>query len=214
MEKYFILNKNMPLTPLTVFDKNWNGQIIELSLEDAKRYVEEQNQKCGEDLFFYMEIKEWLKLRESPQVVEFQDKLHEEVAKLLDCYEINKISKRICEETDKNINGFMIPFEADNNEDYEKKLKDELDAFIREIDRPAFRKERSLVDDVKVICKKVIEAFDAAKLGDIKTAEKLIEEILEEYKKFPFAVSELDKSYAFRGIAPFDELKQSWIPKE
>lgn len=214
MEKYLILNKNMPLTPLSVFDKNWNGQIIELSLDDAKRYVEEQNQKCGEDLFFYMEIKEWLKLRESPQVVEFQDKLHEEVAKLLDCPEINEISKRICEETDKNINGFMIPFEADNNEDYEKKLKDELDAFIREIDRPAFRKERSLVDDVKVICKKVIEAFDTAKIGDIKTAEKLIEEILEEYKKFPFAVSELDKSYAFRGIAPFDELKQSWVPKE
>lgn len=67
-----------------------------------------------------MEIKEWLKLRESPQVVECQDKLHEKVAKLLDCPEINEISKRICEETDKNINGFMIPFEADNNEDYEK----------------------------------------------------------------------------------------------
>lgn len=214
MEQYLILNKNMPLTPLSVFDKNWNVQIIELSLEDAKRYVEEQNQKCGEDLFFYMEIKEWLKLRESPQVVELQDKLHEEVAKLLDCPEINEICKRICEETDKNINGFMIPFEADNNEDYEKKLKDELEGFIKEIDRPAFRKEGSLVDDVKVICKKVIEAFDAAKIGDIKKAEKIIEEILEEYKKFPFAVSELDKSYAFRGIAPFDDLQQKWVAKE
>ena len=83
MEKYLILNKNMPLTPLSVFDKNWNGQIIELSLEDAKRYVEEQNQKYGEDLLFFMKIKEWLKLRESPQAVEFQDKLHEDVAKLL-----------------------------------------------------------------------------------------------------------------------------------
>ena len=91
MEKYLIFNKHEPLTPLSMFDKNWNGHIMELSLKDAKRYVEEQNQKYGEDLFFFMEIKEWLKLRESPQNVEIQNKLHEEIAKLLDCPELNEI---------------------------------------------------------------------------------------------------------------------------
>ena len=209
MEKYMIFNRKMPFKPLSIIDNN--SRVIEAFLEDAKRYVEEQNQKCGEDLFYYMEIKEWLKLRESPQADEFQDKLHEEDAI---CPEIDEICKRLCEETDKNINGFMSPFEAYNNEEYEKKLKDELDDFIREIDRPAFRKEGSLVDDVKVICKKVMEAFDSAKVGDIKTAEKLIEEILEEYKSLSFAVTELDKSYAFRGVAPFDKLRQSRVPKE
>lgn len=53
MEKYLIFNKHEPLTPLSMFDKNWNGHIMELSLKDAKRYVEEQNQKYGEDLFFF-----------------------------------------------------------------------------------------------------------------------------------------------------------------
>lgn len=214
MEKYMIFNKNMPFTPLSLIDNNKNSRVIELFLEDAKRYVEEQNQKDGEELFFYMGREEWLKLLESPQVVEFENKSHEEIAKLFDCPEINEIRKRICEENDKNINGFMIPFEADNNEDYEKKLKDKLDAFAKEIDRPAFRKEGALVDDVKFICKKVMDAFDASKIGDIAKAEKIVEEILEEYKSLSFAVTELDKSYAFRGIAPFDKLKQKWVPKE
>ena len=29
-----------------------------------------------------------------------------------------------------------------------------------------------------------------------------------------FAITELDKSYAFRGVAPFDKLKQKWAPEE
>lgn len=37
---------------------------------------------------------------------------------------------------------------------------------------------------------------------------------MEEYKSLSFAVTELNQSYAFRGIAPFDELKQTWAPKE
>lgn len=38
----------------------------------------------------------------------------------MDIPEIRKKLKELCEENDKNINGFMIPFEAVNNEDYEK----------------------------------------------------------------------------------------------
>ncbi len=67
----------------------------------------------------------------------------------------------------------MIPFEAENNEDYEKKLKECLDAFVKEIDRPAFRNEGELVNDVKNICKMVKDAFDSSKMGDSEMAEKM-----------------------------------------
>lgn len=141
-----------------------------------------------------------------PQFIECQRNFRKE--KIMDYPKLNKINTRICHEFDKTINGFMIPFEADNNEDYEKKLKDKLNAFAKTIDRPAFRKEGELVNDVKNICKKVMEAFDESKTGNIKEAEKIVEEILNEYKGLSWAVTELDKSYAFRGVAPFDELRE------
>lgn len=111
---------------------------------------------------------------------------------------------------DKNIKGFQIPFIVKNNDDYEVLLKEKLKDFIKEIDRPAFQKEDNLVDDIKKICEKVIQAFEAAKIGNYEEAEKIVSEILENYAKDPFAVSELDRSYAFRGIAPFEELRSTW----
>ena len=133
---------------------------------------------------------------------------------IMDCPEINKIREKIYGEIDKNINGLMIPFIAESNGDYENKLKEKLDLFIKQIDRPAFRKEGTLVKDVKDTCKKVLEAFDEAKRGNCECAEEIVTEILTDYKQYPFAVSELDKNYAFRGIAPFEELRQDWVAKE
>lgn len=214
MEKYMIFNKNIPFAPLSLFDDNKNSKVIELPLEMAKKYVEKLNQECGEDLFFYMERKKRMEMILSPQFIEGQEKFHKEAKKIMDIPEIRKRRKEICEQNDKNINGFMIPFEAVNNEDYEMKLRDKLNAFAETIDRPAFRKEGTLVDDVRAICKKVIDAFDASKIGEIEKAEKIVGEILEEYKGLSFAITELDKSYAFRGVAPFDKLKQKWVPEE
>lgn len=213
MEKYMIFNKNMSFAPLSLLDANKNSKVKELSLEMAKKYVEKLNQECGEELFFYMEREKWMEIIQSSQFIEGQEKNYEEDKKM-DIPEIRKKQKELCEENDKNINGFMIPFEAVNNEDYEKKLKDKLKDFAKTIDRPAYRKEGTIVNDVKVICKMVMDAFDASKIGDIKKAEKIVEEILEEYKGLSFAITELDKSYAFRGVAPFDKLKQKWVPEE
>lgn len=110
---------------------------------------------------------------------------------------------------DKCVNGFGTPFEADSNEDYECKLRNRLDEFVKEIDKPAIKREGILPQDIKIICEKVISAFEAAKTGNLKESENVLAEILEDYKKIPFAVSELDKNYAFRGIAPFGELRQN-----
>lgn len=161
-----------------------------------------------------MELEEWVEFFESSQGIAFENKWEEEEEKILNCPEIKELRKHSLEESDKNIIGFMIPFEANNNEDYEIKLKHTLEDFAKKIDRPAFKKEGTLVADVKVICKKVIDAFDEAKRGNVDKAERIVEEILEEYKKFSFAVTELDKSYAFRGIAPFENIRSEWGAKE
>lgn len=159
-------------------------------------------------------IKYLLENWDSPQVqnaMNQMDKYLEEIHEQLINSPLGDEIRKDYETKEKGINGFQMPFVAINNEDYRSKLKEKLEAFIREIDRPAFRNEGNLVEDVKKICQKIIEALDAIKAGQNKKAENLITDILEEYKKYPFAVSELDKSYAFRGVAPFEELRASYL---
>ncbi len=45
MEKYVIFNRNMPFRPLSLIDTQHNSKMMELSLVDAQRYVEENNKK-------------------------------------------------------------------------------------------------------------------------------------------------------------------------
>lgn len=213
-DKYVIFCKRDPISPISSIDKFMNSHVIELSKDDAVRYVKEQNLHCGEGFYWCEKIIDWQKRLQSPQMDEFyekMDRLSDEIHKLImKDDDIRNTVEKDYEEQDKNINGFQIPFVADNNEDYEKKLKKELSAFKKEIDRPAFEKEGNLISDVNNICDKVINAFDAAKSGKSKEAEKIVSEILEYYKNNSFAISELDKSYAFRGIAPLEELRPSW----
>lgn len=150
----------------------------------------------------------------SKRVPDIRSLLCEEYKELMKSNPIKEAIEKDCNEKNKCINGFQMPFVANNNEDYEKKLKEKLSAYIKEIERPAFKLEDNLVDDVKNVCQKVIDAFEAVKSGKSEDAEKLVSEILKDYKQYPFAVSELDKSYAFRGIAPFQELRSSWKNKK
>ncbi len=216
-ERYVIFNVAMPLRPISLIDRNANSEVVELPKEVAEVYVRELNKKCKKENFYYITIDDWLERTSSPQmkkVYEQMDKAYEKMINGLEFKELQKSIDEIYYNVDKNINGFMIPFEADNNEDYEKKLKEKLEKFKKEVDRPAFRKEGTLVEDIKSICNKVIQAYEAVKIDDKEKAENIIAEILEDYKKEPFAVSELDKSYAFRGIAPFESLREGWVKED
>lgn len=213
-EKYYIFNKKNPIAPLSVLGARHNSQVIELTKEKANQLVEYLNHECGEETYFAMSESERMEWIQKPQFLEYAKQMDKISENIMDCPEINEIREKIYREKDKNINGLMIPFIAESNEDYENKLKEKLDLFIKQIDRPAFRKEGTLVKDVKDTCKKVLEAFDEAKNGRCERAEEIVAEILTDYKQYPFAVSELDKSYAFRGIAPFEELRQDWVAKE
>lgn len=208
---YRIFKKVDLMTPLSLYDEFGNYRVIECSKEEAEQYVNELNEKAGSDTFLCMSLNDWWSMMEKSGVM---DKMDEEIDKIVNTPEMEEIRKVIYGGIDKNINGFQIPFIADNNEDYEEKLKEKLSAFKKEINRPAFEKEGNLISDVNNICDKVIDAFEAAKSGKNDEAEKLVSEILQNYKQNPFAVSELDKSYAFRGLAPFEELRPSWGDKK
>jgi len=217
-DKYVIFCKCDPIRPISSIDGLINSHVMELSEDEAIKYVNEKNKQYGENFYWCEKIGDWLKRLQSPQMDKFyeeMDKLCDEIyEQLMGNHDIRNAIKKNCEERDKNINGFQIPFVADNNEDYEKKLKEKLSAFKKEINRPAFEKEGNLIADVRDICDKVINAFDAAKSDKNDEAEKIVAEILKNYKQYYFAVSELDRSYAFRGMAPFEELRPSWGNKK
>lgn len=213
MKKYLIFNKRDPYTPLSRLSENGNV-VIEGSLDDVKEYIKKLNKKVGENLFYYMEMKEWQEKMNSPEFEEFCNMFDRHMKEIANFSDLENNIRQVYRECDKNINGFSLPYIADNNEDYERKLREKLDAFVKEIDRPAFQKEGTLVSDVRSICKRIIEAFIKAKSGDLENAEKIVIEILKDYEKNPFAVTELDKSYAFRMVAPFDDLQQKWVPQK
>lgn len=128
--------------------------------------------------------------------------------------DIQQIIDKDLKEHDYSLNGFESRFVAENNEDYEIKLKERLAEFVNMINSCALKKKENLVRDVENICKNVYTAFEAAKEGNIKEAEKLVKDILEYYKKYAFAVSDLDHSYAFRAVAPFPEMHSDYWEKE
>ena len=217
-DKYLIFCKSDPIRPISLIDKLMNSRVMELSEDEAIKYVNEKNEQYGDNFYWCEKISDWQKRLQSPQMKEFYEKMDricDETYKLLmENDDIRNAVNKDCGEREKNINGFQIPFVADNNEDYEEKLKEKLSAFKKEINRPAFEKEGSLIADVNDICDKVIHAFYAVKSGKNDEAEKIVAKILETYKQYSFAVSELDKSYAFRGMAPFEELRPGWGNKK
>lgn len=217
-EKYVIFYDNNVIRPMSLIDKFGNSILMELSKEDAIKYVNNQNEECGEELYWFAKLTDWQNWLQSPHMSNLTEKIYKFKnsvrERLMSSCIIREAIEMDIKDKEKNINGFQISpgaYDAYNNADYEIKLKKKLEDFIKEIDRPAFRREGSLVDDVNFICKKVIMAFKAVKTGKNEEAEKLVLDILKEYKKYPFAVSELDKSYAFRGMAPFNELRSSLL---
>lgn len=110
---------------------------------------------------------------------------------------------------DNNLNGFSLPINVKTNDDYKKYLKEILLKYVHYLKRPAFVLETDVFDYVTKECKMILEALDNLIDGNNQCAEKIIENILKLFIDDPFFVSDLDKSYSFRGIAPFFELQDS-----
>lgn len=106
---------------------------------------------------------------------------------------------------DNNINGFSLPIWIENNEEYLTKLQEKFDNYINAIDVPSFRHEYNLLNDVKDICDKIIECYSDV-LDDEEKSQLGMQKILKRFYDNEFLLSDFGKSYAFRGIAPFNKL--------
>jgi len=209
-EKYLIFNRADPLTPIFQSDINFNSGWLELEKDKAIKFVNENNKKEGSEQFYFLSVFEHLKRIEKMMSEGEFNKCDEAIEDALNnSSEYSKLRKELdafYEERDEGINGFSLPAEAASNDDYKTKLKEMLDSFICNIDKPAFKLYGNLYEEVKSICKMVMDSLDLAVAGRNYESEAVLAELLSSYITHEFAVSELDKSYAFRGLAPFTKL--------
>lgn len=107
---------------------------------------------------------------------------------------------------DDNINGFSLPISVDTNCEYQKILKEKLNAYVEYLKKPAFVYEKGLCEYVEKECALILEALDELICEKEDKAKDVLLQVLEMFKDEPFLLGELDKSYSFRGIAPFLDL--------
>lgn len=110
---------------------------------------------------------------------------------------------------DNNINGIKLPVCIETNEEYIDKLERVYEKYLNEINKPAFAYEKGLLGEIENTCHNIIKILKLLIKGDISFAEQQLKDMVEKFSVQPFFVSELDKSYSFRGIAPFIDLQSS-----
>ena len=104
-----------------------------------------------------------------------------------------------------NFNNFNLPIVIENDSEYYGNLKYKLNEYINHIQKisgfcaESMKKTEENVDFL-------IKSLECYYNADIDKAKINILNLLKNYVDNKFIVSQLNKSYAFRGIAPFKEL--------
>lgn len=107
---------------------------------------------------------------------------------------------------DNNINGFSVPMKALDNNDYVNRLKINFDNYIEYLDKPAFIYYDDLLNCIKNECELILKALNYFINEDIENGDLIMSQMIKLFQEDPFLISELDKSYSFRCIAPFLDL--------
>lgn len=108
-----------------------------------------------------------------------------------------------------NINGFSMPREVQTNDDYIFELQKLFEAYKIEMKKIAFKYEDNLIRDVNKNCEQILKALFSYLNGNSDNAKNIISSIINDYINDNFWVSDIDKCYAFRGIAPFSDIHSS-----
>ena len=120
--------------------------------------------------------------------------------------EIKEFLDKVYEEHNNNINGFNLPRQVNCSKEYFKAAQEMLDDFVRQIDSPAFNSQPGLKTEVERTCKQLKDALKCAQSYDIEQLDKVLQKAIQNRFNDDFFISELDKSYAFRGLAPFENM--------
>lgn len=104
-----------------------------------------------------------------------------------------------------NLKDFTMPIKLDYDKNYYFNLEERLNSYKNYIKNIIGISENAIInveDNVTLIIKSVKDYYNA----DIAKAKNRIIELLKKYTLNNFIISELNKSYSFRGIAPFSDL--------
>lgn len=106
---------------------------------------------------------------------------------------------------DIGFNNFNLPIILDNDYQYSYMLVEKLNQYMEEIKIiKSFPSE--IIENTQENIKLITDSLSYYYNADIDKAKKNIFNLLSKYKNNPFIFSALDNSYAFRGLAPFDNL--------
>jgi len=127
-------------------------------------------------------------------------------------YENNDLQMQIqkdMEEKDASVNGFSLPIRIRSAEDYRETLAEKISEFKRYLQKSAYyRKDMQFLNEIRKKCDLIIEAINKYLSGDICGAVNSVTDYLNTFmEENSFFVTTLDRSYAFRQIAPFKELQ-------
>lgn len=219
-EKYYIINRrDIMMRPLCCINKeNGSSKIIEFTYTEAINTVKEMNNEEKDDLFYCISVSDWIKERDNTDRNKAIHNRMNEMHKFMKNIDIDSLlpkelleKKQLYEELqDKNINGFELPIEIDYDNEYLSKLKEILRNYYKYINNKKAFEEYNVAKDIQELNDKIIKAIEEYYLGNISSAQDIIFEIIKnciDKDKYSFFMNELDKSYAFRGIAPFLELQ-------
>lgn len=106
---------------------------------------------------------------------------------------------------DRNKKKFVMPIKIKQDNQYLSELEKELKLFLEYIS-DEYKNDKELQTYISNVNSNIINAIKEYFNGNLHLSRKIILDLLIEHKANPFIISELDKSYAFRSIAPYEEL--------
>ena len=137
--------------------------------------------------------------------------------------ELMPVSNYIAQQLDRSVTKIEFPAiiplsDTDHNDKdrleylYDKKITELCRNYLEQIaKKPALANNTSLYEATKRTITKIQSAIQKERAGSHSDACSVVKELLMECKKVPFFVSDLDCSYAFRGVAPFKELRSKFV---
>lgn len=131
------------------------------------------------------------------------------IEKLLSPEQYN-MYKSTQEYADNNVNGFKLPISISEDKSYRQSVEKKLKEYYAYISgKIAFNKDVELLAVIQRTNNSILGAIDEYLCGNIHSAQLYIYDVLKEYCTDDFIVTELDKSYAFRGIAPHQDIRNT-----
>lgn len=108
-------------------------------------------------------------------------------------------------------NNFKLPVKLENDYEYANHLEGKLNQYLEEVKQiPNFPKDN--IDNVEENINLIKQSLRCYYNAEIDCAKRNILNLLNKYLDNKFIISDLNENYAFRGLAPFKELKADGYP--